>query len=122
MSPFTAVLSTGSPTTLTDQLILLDRVAKAQRDQISDVANLRDKYAGDKKTLDDLVAAEAVQDAQLAAQKKDIEAWIANLQKLRQQANGSTSSGGSLRIGPCPRRATSSLGTPPQNPPRRRGT
>jgi cell wall-associated NlpC family hydrolase len=102
VSPLAAVLSTGSPTTLTDQLILLDRVAKAQRDQISDVANLRDKYAADKKALDDLVATEAVQDAQLAAQKKDIEARVANLQKLRQQAYGTTSSGGSLRIGPCP--------------------
>jgi len=101
-SGFNAVLTSGSPTTLIDQLAMLDRLASYQEQQISTVAAVRDKYLADKKTLDDLVSQQARQDADLAAKKADIEAQIAALQKLRQQAYGSGQGTGSLRPVACP--------------------
>lgn len=100
-SRVSAVLSAETPEQFMNQLTLLDEFARTQREQISGVAVLRDKYATDKQVVDDLIATQSQQDAQLAAQKKSIEARIAALQKLRQQAYGSGGIG-ALRTGPCP--------------------
>jgi peptidoglycan DL-endopeptidase CwlO len=98
-----AVLTTSSPTSLADQLSLLNMVARSQREQISNVALVRDKYAGDKKALDDLIAQQAKQDADLAAKKKQIEDQIAQLQKLRQTAYGAGGAAtGALKPTACP--------------------
>jgi cell wall-associated NlpC family hydrolase len=101
-SRFNALLTSGSPTQLADQLALLDQLAVNQRQQISTVEAARDRYAADKKVLDDMIAQLSVQDADLAAKKQDIETQLANLQKLRQQAYGTTSGTGSLRPAACP--------------------
>jgi cell wall-associated NlpC family hydrolase len=66
------------------------------------VAVVRDKYAADKKALDDLIAQQAPQVDALAAKKKDIEAQIAQLQQLRQQAYGSSGGTGVLKPVACP--------------------
>jgi peptidoglycan DL-endopeptidase CwlO len=103
VSAFNAVLSSGSPTALADQLALLNQLAFGQHLQISSVAVVRDKYAADKKALDDLISQQAQQVSDLAAKKKDIETQIAGLQKLRTQAYGSGGGGtGSLRPVACP--------------------
>jgi peptidoglycan DL-endopeptidase CwlO len=102
INAFNAVLMTGSPTGLADQLSRLDMVARRQRAQISDVAVVRDKYATDKRALDQLIAQQAAQEADLAAKKKEIEARIGDLQKLRQQAYGSGGGVGNLRPAACP--------------------
>jgi cell wall-associated NlpC family hydrolase len=102
-SAMKAMLISGSPTGLTDKLAFLDQYARHQREQISDVAVLRDRYAADKQKLDILTQSLAVRDADLAKTKKTIEKKIADLQKLRIKAYGADGSeGGSLRTGPCP--------------------
>lgn len=101
-SAINAMLSNGSPQSLADQLSLLNMIARGQRQTISNVALVRDKYAADKKVLDDLIAQQAQQDADLAAKKKVIEDQIAALQKLRQQAYGTTGTTGTLRPAACP--------------------
>ncbi len=102
LSMLNAVLTTGSPMTFTDRLALLEQVAAGQRDRISNVVQIRDKYLADKKVLDDLIKQLAAQDADLLAKKKEIEVQIANLQKLRQQAYGTTGATGVLRPVACP--------------------
>jgi cell wall-associated NlpC family hydrolase len=97
-----AILSSGSPTNLAEQLALLDQLAKSQRDQISAVTEIRDKYDGEKRQLDDLIKLQAAQDADLAGKKKTIESELNRLNGLRVQAYGSSTVGGSLRVGPCP--------------------
>jgi hypothetical protein len=52
-------LPAGSPTALGDRLSMLDYLARRQRAQISGVTDLRNKYAGQKKTLDSLIATQA---------------------------------------------------------------
>jgi cell wall-associated NlpC family hydrolase len=101
-STVNAVLSSGSPTGLVHQLGMLNEMARIQRQQISAVAATRDKYAADKKVLDDLVAKLAAQDAELAGKKTEIEAKLANLQKLRTQAYGSSGATGELKPVACP--------------------
>lgn len=101
-STLVAILNTGSPTSLAEQLTLLDQLARAQQQQISAVRAAKDQFASEKKQLDDLIALQAKQDADLAAKKRTIEAEMDRLQKLRIQAYGTSTVGGSLRIGPCP--------------------
>ncbi|MGC9666925.1 NlpC/P60 family protein [Planosporangium sp. 12N6] len=101
-STVNAILSTNSPTALAEQLTLLDMVARSQRDQISTVAAARDKFAADKTSLDNLIAQQAKQDADLAAKKKQIEEQLSQLQRMRQQAYGSSGSTGVLKPTACP--------------------
>jgi cell wall-associated NlpC family hydrolase len=102
VSSLNAILTSGSPTTLTEQLMLLDQLARAEQRQIAAVATTKAKYDEQKQKLDELIAAQKVQDADLAAKKKAIDAEMDRLQKLRIQAYGSSTVGGALRIGPCP--------------------
>lgn len=97
-----AVLRTGSPTELGEQLALLDIVARTQNAQIAEMAAARDKYAVEKRKLDQLVATQKKQQADLKARRKAIQADIDKLERLRVEAYGTSTSGGSLRIGPCP--------------------
>lgn len=101
-STLTSIINTGSPTTLADQLTTLDLLARARQQQIKDVVVLRDRYAADKKTLDDLITEQTHQDADLAAKTKDIEARIAELQKLRREAYKDGGGTGALRPVACP--------------------
>jgi cell wall-associated NlpC family hydrolase len=111
VSQLNAILAGGSPTTLADQLSRLNQVAFKQRQQISGVVAVRDKYRADKKALDELVTRLSQQDADLAAKKKDIEAQVKNLQDLRQRAYGGASvSTGGLRTGLCPAEYTAGAG------------
>lgn len=97
-----AILISGSPTNLAEQLALLDQLAKSQRDQISAVTEIRDRFDNEKRQLDEIIRLQAAQDADLAAKKKTIEAELTRLNNLRIQAYGSSTVGGSLRVGPCP--------------------
>jgi peptidoglycan DL-endopeptidase CwlO len=98
-----ALLSTGSPATFADQLALLNQLAYGRSQEIHSVAVVRDKYAADKKSLDDLIAQQAPQVAALAEKKTQIEGEIAALQKLRQQAYGTGGGGtGVLKPVACP--------------------
>jgi peptidoglycan DL-endopeptidase CwlO len=100
-STLNAMLTTGSPTSLADRMTMLDAVAHDQRARISDVAAARDRYMADKKSFDDLIAQQSRQDADLAAKKTQIEARLADLQKLRQQVGGGVS-GTAFKPVACP--------------------
>jgi peptidoglycan DL-endopeptidase CwlO len=102
LSAINAILLTGSPTALADQLTLLDRLAAAERRQIAAVTVEKARYDAEKQKIDVLVATLKKQDAELALRKKQIDAEMDRLQVLLRQAYGSTTSGGELRIGNCP--------------------
>jgi peptidoglycan DL-endopeptidase CwlO len=102
-SGLNAVLRTGSPTSLGEQLAMLNSLARSQHEQISVVSAARDRFQAEKQKLDRLVATQKAQDADLAARRKAIQADIDRLEKQRLAAYGTSgSTGGSLRIGPCP--------------------
>jgi cell wall-associated NlpC family hydrolase len=110
-SSATVLLVSGSTTGFIDKLTYLDVMARNQRQQVSGVAALRDKYAGDKQALDIVTANLAKRDADLAGKKKVIEKKIKDLQKLRVSAYGAGgASKGSLRTGPCPAEYTNDAG------------
>jgi cell wall-associated NlpC family hydrolase len=100
-SGLNALLTTGSASTLPEQMALLDHLAGKEREQIADVIEARDRYLSQKQELDELIAQQTKQDAELAARKKQIDTEMNRLQRLRQTAYGS-GSGDPLRIGPCP--------------------
>lgn len=106
-----SMLLGGNPADLTDKLTYVDMMARSQHAQVADVITLRDKYAADKKKLDTITSSLAGRDAQLAAQKKNIQAQIDKLQKLRTAAFGPGGGAtGNLKTGPCPATYTNDKG------------
>ncbi|MFI7523776.1 C40 family peptidase [Micromonospora globbae] len=97
-----AILSSKSPEMMTDRLALLNYVARADAAKIADVVKLRDDLAAQRAQVESLVAKQKRLDAELAKRKKTIQAEVDRLERLRVQATGGSSSGGSLRIGACP--------------------
>jgi cell wall-associated NlpC family hydrolase len=97
-SELNALLATGKPGTLADQLSILDRLARQEREQIAQVVAARDKFDAEKKKLDALIVQQAKQEAELAAKKKQIDAEINRLEKLRLTATGTTT----IDVGACP--------------------
>ncbi|MFC0507314.1 NlpC/P60 family protein [Micromonospora costi] len=101
VSTINAVLGSQSPSEVVGQLEMLDRFAHNQQQDIQQVVELRDELARQKAPLDELVERLTVTEAQLAAKKKQINAEIDRLQKLRIKVYGN-GGGGSLRPAPCP--------------------
>jgi cell wall-associated NlpC family hydrolase len=101
LSRLNALLSAPTPADFADKMTMLELIARAEQDRISGIVVMRDKYAADKTKLDAVVAELASQDAALAGQKRTIEKQIAALQKLRQQAYGSSGTG-RLKPVACP--------------------
>jgi cell wall-associated NlpC family hydrolase len=88
---------------MADQLTRLEALARNQRRQVSGVAETREKYADEKKALDETIAKEAKHEQELAAKKKEIEAKIAELEAMQRRLyGGGGGPGGSGRLGPCP--------------------
>lgn len=99
---FNALITSGSPETLADQLSFLDQMAREQERQLSGVNTLKEQFDAEKAPLDAVVAQLAAQDADLAAKKKTIEAQLDQLQSLRLKAYGTSGGTGSYRPWPCP--------------------
>jgi cell wall-associated NlpC family hydrolase len=102
MGAVNALLSSDSPTKMADTLSKLDILARNQRAQVSGAAEIREKYGTDKKALDELIAQQAAREAELAAKKKEIEAKIAEMQRMRQAAFGGGGGTGNLKPSACP--------------------
>jgi cell wall-associated NlpC family hydrolase len=103
-SRFAALLSANSPEDFVGQMTMLNEMAHQQQTQISATRDQVDAYNKQKAPLDILVAQQQQQDADLAAKKKQIQSQMDQLQKLRQQAYGSSGGapGGVLKPVACP--------------------
>jgi len=99
---FNAIITSGSPKNLAEQLQFLDTLTRDQERQLEGVSDLKKQYDTQKAPLDALVTELAAADADLAAKKVKIEAQLAELQRLRIKAYGSTGGTGSVRPWPCP--------------------
>lgn len=97
-----SLLNADSPDQFLYQLTTLEQISNQQRAQIAGVAKQKDAYTAQKDELDKLIVTLRDQDAVLSKQKKSIQAEMDRLQKLRIQAYGTSTVGGSLRIGACP--------------------
>ncbi len=78
-SDLNAMLVTGDPSTLTEQLTILNKLATDEKQQIAGVVATRDKYNAEKQKLEALVQQLAQQESELAAKKKQINAEIRRL-------------------------------------------
>ncbi|MFY1696950.1 NlpC/P60 family protein [Solwaraspora sp. WMMA2101] len=102
-SELNALLKTGSPTSLADQLLVLDRISKRRQQQIATVIETRDRYLAERQALDELIAQQKAQDEELADKRKTIDAEIDRLEQARLAAYRTTGfTGGSGASGPCP--------------------
>lgn len=77
-----ALLASGKPATLTDQLTYLNRLADHERQQIAGVMAVRDQYAAEKLRLETLIAQLTRTEAELAAKKKQIDAEVTRLKAM----------------------------------------
>jgi cell wall-associated NlpC family hydrolase len=110
-STLNALLTSSKPTTLADQLSLLDAMAKSEQSRIADVAKAKAQYDAQKKPLDALVKQLTAQEAQLAQQEKTINDQIAQYNKMRLDAYGTTVAPGNQRPAPCPASYDGSTGS-----------
>jgi hypothetical protein len=99
---FDILMTSDSPRMLADQLSYMDQLAREQEQQLEGVNTLKAQYDIQKAPIDELVTKLAQQDADLAQRKQEIEARLADLQKLRQKAYGTSGGSGSFRPWPCP--------------------
>jgi cell wall-associated NlpC family hydrolase len=110
-SNLNALLESGSPTTMIDQLSDLNQIARDQQKSVQSVRDQVNRYAVQRQSLDTLVAQQQRQDADLAAKKATINAQIDQLQKLRDQAYASGGGDGtSLKPVACPYTPSSGRG------------
>ncbi|MEV4535736.1 NlpC/P60 family protein [Asanoa sp. NPDC049518] len=79
-SELTMLLSGGNTSDITDQLAMIDMLARHEQAQIADVVKARDKFNAEKVKLDALVAENKKTDTELAARKKQIAADIKKLE------------------------------------------
>ncbi|MFI7574546.1 NlpC/P60 family protein [Micromonospora sp. NPDC049497] len=75
-----ALLVNGRPSDIGEQMLMLDRLAAQERREVAGVLAVRQKYDDQKKKLDELIAAQAKQERDLAAKKTQIDAEIKRLQ------------------------------------------
>jgi len=101
-SALNALLTSGSPTTLADQMSMLEELARIRKAEISTVIDLKVEYERQKAPHDFLVAQLTKTEAELAAKAKEIQAEFDRLQKLRQSVYEQTVGKTSLRPAPCP--------------------
>jgi cell wall-associated NlpC family hydrolase len=85
---FNAILGGGSLGALPAQLTQMEVVARSQRAKVSDVQAVRDQYRNDKRALDELIAQQSKQEAELGAKKAEIDARIKQLKDMRDKAYG----------------------------------
>jgi cell wall-associated NlpC family hydrolase len=97
-----ALLSSGSPYQLADQLAALDQMAKAQQAEIAEVTEAKEKFEARKVELDELVAELTKAEEDLAARAEEIDKEIDRLQELRIEAYGDGGGVGDLRPVACP--------------------
>lgn len=96
-----ALLDSRSPGEVVEQIGLLDRYAHFQQQDVREASELRDELttakAGLERTIDQLARTEA----EFAQKRRQIDAEIDRLQRLRLRAYGN-GGGGPLRPAPCP--------------------
>ncbi|WP_432832429.1 NlpC/P60 family protein [Dactylosporangium sp. CA-092794] len=90
MRTMSMLLSAGTPASLIDQLGTLQELSAAQQRQIDAFTEAKQQYTGEKRRLDDLLAAQKAQQADLAAKKTHIEGDIARLDALQKKVNAAT--------------------------------
>ncbi|GAA3279856.1 C40 family peptidase [Dactylosporangium vinaceum] len=110
VSKLDAMLTTGSPDTFVDQMLLLNMVAKDEQSKIRDVITAKQQYEELKAPIDKLVAEQATQEKALASQETQINADIKNLQDMRMQAYGTGAGTGALAPVACPQQYDGSPG------------
>jgi cell wall-associated NlpC family hydrolase len=110
-SNLNALLETGSPSTLVDQLGMLNEMSRQQTQSIADVVKLRQKYEQQEAPIDAMVANLSKQQADLDAQKKQLQGQLNELQQQRLAAYGSGGGTGSLRPVACPQVYTGDKGS-----------
>ncbi|WP_239174778.1 C40 family peptidase [Actinoplanes cyaneus] len=103
-----AALLSGSPSSLTEKLSLLEQLAANRQASIGDVVKLRDKYAADKAKVDALATEISTRDADLKNKKTAIEKEITSLQKLRLKVYDAEDT--EFKTGPCPATYTNDKG------------
>jgi cell wall-associated NlpC family hydrolase len=102
MSTLRALLTTGSPLTVAEQLAVLDQFAKAQGKKIAKVLETKADYEARKAELDGLVEELAEMEDKLAERANEIDAEIDRLQELRTEAYGESGGVGELAPAACP--------------------
>jgi cell wall-associated NlpC family hydrolase len=109
-STLSALLTSGKVSTFVDQLTILNQLAIQETSTVADAKALKDQYDAQEAPIDQLVTSLSQQEAALAAKRDAINAQIANLNKLRLAAYGTSTAAGKFRPAACPAKYDGSPG------------
>jgi cell wall-associated NlpC family hydrolase len=101
-SALSALMTSGKLSTFVDQLTILNQLAIQQTSAVADARALKDQYDAQEAPIDQLVTTLSQQQAALAAKRDAINAQIAQLNKLRLAAYGTSTATGKYRPAACP--------------------
>jgi peptidoglycan DL-endopeptidase CwlO len=103
LSAVNALLSTGSPLTIADQLAVLDQFAKSQQETIDAAAAAAEEYKAEQEELNTAIDELTELEDELAAQADEIENKIDDLKDLRVRLLGDQAAPVSTgNAGACP--------------------
>lgn len=102
-SALKALLTTGSPLTLAEQLTTLDQFARAQQGKIAKVLEAKERYEEELTELDELLAELAAAEEELAEKADEIDDEIAVLEELHEEAVANSLPEPTPTTGDCPR-------------------
>jgi cell wall-associated NlpC family hydrolase len=105
MRTMSLLLSASSSASFVDRLGTLQRLSTAQQHEVDAFSAAKQQYTAEKKRLDDLLAAQTAQKAELAAKKSQIEGDISRLDAMQAKVNATT--------GKTSTTVTTSYGAPP---------
>jgi len=98
-----ALLTTGSPLTIADQLAVLDQFARSQRATIDEAAAAMAEYETEQSELDEAIDELSAMEDELSEQADEIEAEIDELKDLREELLGDqVAPASSGNAGACP--------------------
>jgi peptidoglycan DL-endopeptidase CwlO len=101
-STFSALLTSGRVSTFVDQLTIMNELAVEETSAVADASALKAQYDAQEAPIDRMVNSLTQQQAALAAKRDAINTQIAQLNKLRLAAYGSSSATGKFRPATCP--------------------
>jgi len=97
-----AMFAVTDPATVVDRMTTMDQVSRIERNRITAATDAKTRFDAESTKLSQTIADQTAQQQALDAQKKEIDANLAQLNELKRKVNGQTQSGGARYTGPIP--------------------
>lgn len=102
MAEASSLFAAPDPGALVDRMLTLDQVSRIERDRINEAVTTRANYDAEHARLDQAIAEQSAQQADLDGQKAHIDENLAYLNNLKRRANAPVQTSAARYSGPIP--------------------